>query len=129
MQMEEVLEHSFRSGTVRDMELTLLKALQWRLACVTPYSFLHLIMPPSSPASGPCTRLLLRSLQEPSLLLRFHPSIIAASAIRSSTLQLGLQQQQQEEDYYSSSDDVIISRMLLLMIRRPADYCPQTVRG
>ena len=63
------------------------------------------------------------------MLLRFHPSIIAASAIRSSTLQLGLQQQQQEEDYYSSSDDVIISRMLLLMIRRPADYCPQTVRG
>ena len=127
LQMEEVLGHSFRSATVRDMELTLLKALQWRLACVTPYSFLHLLIPPSSPASARCTRLLLRSLQEPSLLLRFHPSIIAASAIRSSTLQLGLQQQQQ--DYYSSSDDVIISRMLLLVIRRPADYCPQTVRG
>ncbi|RLM58163.1 putative cyclin-D7-1 [Panicum miliaceum] len=119
LQMEEVLGHSFRSATVRDMELTLLKALQWRLACVTPYSFLHyLIIPPSSsPAASArrCTRLLLRSLAEPSLLLRFDPSVIAASAIRCC---VGLHQQQQQ-DYSSSSD--VISRLLLLI--RPAD-CP-----
>ena len=125
MKMEEVLEHSFRSGTVRDMELTLLKALQWRLACVTPYSFLHLIMPPSSPASGPCTRLLLRSLQEPSLLLRFHPSIIAASAIR--CLQLGRLHHHLQQDY--SSGGHVSSRLLKLLMTRPsAEYCPPTVR-
>ncbi|CAO2145261.1 unnamed protein product [Urochloa humidicola] len=84
LQMEEVLSHSFRLATVRDMELTLLKALQWRLACVTPYSFLHLLLPITMMTTGCCitTRLLLCSLSEPSLLLRFDSSIIAASALR-----------------------------------------------
>ncbi|PUZ45908.1 hypothetical protein GQ55_8G262200 [Panicum hallii var. hallii] len=117
LQMEEVLGHSFRSATVRDMELTLLKALQWRLACVTPFSFLHylIIPPPSSASAARCTRLLLRSLAEPSLLLRFDPSVIAASAIRCC---VGLHHHHQQ-DYSSSSD--AISRLLLLI--RPAD-CP-----
>ncbi|RLM69640.1 putative cyclin-D7-1 [Panicum miliaceum] len=127
LQMEEVLGHSFRSATVRDMELTLLKALRWRLACVTPYSFLHyLIIPPSSsPAASArrCARLLLRSLAVPSLLLRFDPSVVAASAIRCCLLgqHHHHHHHEQQQDYYSSSD-VIISRLLLLI--RPPAGCP-----
>ncbi|CAN6226900.1 unnamed protein product [Urochloa humidicola] len=88
LQMEEVLSHSFRPATVRDMELTLLKALQWRLACVTPYSFLQLLLPITTTTTTTTTaccitsRLLLCSLMEPSLLLRFDSSVIAASALR-----------------------------------------------
>ncbi|KAL6653837.1 hypothetical protein ACP70R_008761 [Stipagrostis hirtigluma subsp. patula] len=90
LQMEEVMSHSFRSSTIRDMELTLLKALQWRLACVTPYSFLHLLLPQgcttSAATASRCTRLLLRSLSETSLL-RFDSSVIASSALRCVALQ------------------------------------------
>ena len=79
MQMEEVMSHTFLPATVLDMELTLLKVLQWSLACVTPYSFLHLLLPllmitPPPPlhtttaaaaaawTTTRCTRLLIRSL-------------------------------------------------------------------
>jgi cyclin D7, plant len=67
VQMEEVMSHSFRPATIRDMELTLLKALQWRLACVTPFSFLQLLLPLTTsctvpPAASRCTRLLIHSL-------------------------------------------------------------------
>ncbi|CAD6252581.1 unnamed protein product [Miscanthus lutarioriparius] len=79
------------------MELTLLKALQWRLACVTPYSFLHLLLPllmitPPPPlhtttaaaaaawTTTRCTRLLIRSLAEPSFI-QFDSSVIASSAL------------------------------------------------
>ncbi|KAL5205061.1 hypothetical protein ABZP36_009932 [Zizania latifolia] len=78
LQMEEVMGHSFRPSTIRDMELTLLKALQWRLACVTPFSFLLL---PTVAAASRCTALLLRSLFDPSFL-RFDASLVAASALR-----------------------------------------------
>ncbi|KAJ1277373.1 hypothetical protein BS78_05G290100 [Paspalum vaginatum] len=84
LQIEEVLRHSFLPATVRDMELTLLKALQWRLACVTPYSFLQLHLPlarTTAAAASRCTRLLIRSLAEPSLI-RFDQSVIASSALR-----------------------------------------------
>jgi cyclin D7 len=65
--MEEVISHSFLPAAVQDMELTLLKALQWRLACVTSYSFLQLLLPLTTPHSttttpSRCTRLLIRSL-------------------------------------------------------------------
>jgi hypothetical protein len=68
VQMEEVMSHSFRPATIRDMELTLLKALQWRLACVTPFSFIQLLLPQITsstvqpPAASRCTRLLIHSL-------------------------------------------------------------------
>ncbi|KAK3120762.1 hypothetical protein QOZ80_9AG0693330 [Eleusine coracana subsp. coracana] len=82
LQMEEVMSHSFRPATIRDMELTLLKALQWRIACVTPFSFLQLLLPLiTCTAASRCTRLLICSLSETSLL-RFDPSVIASSAIR-----------------------------------------------
>ncbi|CAO1943913.1 unnamed protein product [Urochloa humidicola] len=117
LQMEEVLSHSFRPATVRDMELTLLKALQWRLACVTPYSFLQLLLPTTTmttTTTACCitTRLLLCSLAEPSLLLRFDSSVIAASALRcvvANNNNLGV----------SSTD--IISRRLILRQDCPMD--------
>ncbi|XP_062198263.1 putative cyclin-D7-1 [Phragmites australis] len=89
LQMEEAMSNTFRPPSIRDMELTLLKALQWRIACVTPYSFLQLLLPLitcSTSAASRCTRLLIRSLSEPSLL-RFDSSVIAASALRSVALQ------------------------------------------
>jgi cyclin D7 len=61
MQMEGVMSHSFQASAIRDMERELLKALQWRLACVTPYSYLDLLPLPTTAASR-CTSLLLRSL-------------------------------------------------------------------
>ncbi|VAH92393.1 putative cyclin-D7-1 [Triticum dicoccoides] len=83
LQMEEVTSHSFRASTIRDMELTLLKALQWRLSCVTPYSYLDLLPLPTTAAANRsrCIRLLLRSLSEPSFL-RFDASVVAAAALR-----------------------------------------------
>ncbi|XP_062182210.1 putative cyclin-D7-1 [Phragmites australis] len=90
LQMEEAMSNSFRPSTIRDMELTLLKALQWRLACVTPYSFLQLLLPltrsTAAAAASRCTRLLVASLSEPSLL-RFDSSVIASSALRCVALQ------------------------------------------
>ncbi|KAL5666787.1 hypothetical protein ACJX0J_019008, partial [Zea mays] len=89
LQMEEVMSHSFLPATVRDMELTLLKALQWRLACVTPYSFLLPLLntPPHTAAwTSRCTRLLIRSLAEP-LFIQFDASVIASSALRCVALQ------------------------------------------
>jgi cyclin D7 len=105
MQLEEVLGHSFRPATVRDMEVTLLKALQWRLACVTPYSFLQLLLRHTTTAAATtaarrATRLLVRSLAEPSLLLRFDPSVVAASALR-----LCVNHQQQDHELHS--DDIV----------------------
>ncbi|RCV39790.1 hypothetical protein SETIT_8G251100v2 [Setaria italica] len=108
LQMEEVLGHWFRAATVRDMELALLKALQWRLACVTPYSFLQLIITTATTARC-ATRLLIRSLAEPSLLLRFDPSVIAASALRCVN--------QLEQDRHQLLHGDIISRLV-----RP--HCP-----
>uniref|UniRef100_A0A0E0MIF1 Cyclin-like domain-containing protein n=1 Tax=Oryza punctata TaxID=4537 RepID=A0A0E0MIF1_ORYPU len=73
LQMEEAMGHWFRASTIRDMELTLLKALRWRLACVTPFSFLPAI-------TATASLLLLRSLLDPSFL-RFDASLLAASAL------------------------------------------------
>ncbi|CAM0874249.1 unnamed protein product [Alopecurus aequalis] len=88
LQMEEVMSHSFRASTIRDMELTLLKTLQWRLACVTPYSYLDILPTTTVAAShrSRCSRLLLRSLSEASFL-RFDASVVAAAALRCMALQ------------------------------------------
>ncbi|XP_015697924.1 putative cyclin-D7-1 [Oryza brachyantha] len=77
LQMEEAMGHSFRPSTVGDMELTLLKALRWRLACVTPFSFL---LPAAATAAAAASHILLRSLLDPSFL-RFDASLLAASAL------------------------------------------------
>ncbi|KAM0860542.1 hypothetical protein ACQ4PT_046471 [Festuca glaucescens] len=79
LQLEEVMSHSFRASAIGDMELALLKALQWRLACITPYSYLDLLSLPTTASN--CTSLLLRSLSDPSFL-RFDASVLAAAALR-----------------------------------------------
>uniref|UniRef100_A0A0D9XVS2 Cyclin-like domain-containing protein n=1 Tax=Leersia perrieri TaxID=77586 RepID=A0A0D9XVS2_9ORYZ len=88
LQMEEVMGHSFRASTIRDMEITLLKALQWRLACVTPFSFLLLLF---SKYIANASRLLLCSLLDPSFL-RFDASLLAASALLTCSTTAPLQQ-------------------------------------
>ena len=40
----EDLEHSFRSSTIQQMELTLLEAIGWRLGSTTAYSYVELLM-------------------------------------------------------------------------------------
>jgi hypothetical protein len=55
VQREQVMSHSFRPATIRDMELTLLKTLQWHLACVTPFSFLQLLLPLITSCTVPAT--------------------------------------------------------------------------
>lgn len=62
-QMED-LEHTFKPSTIQEMELMVLKALDWRLACVTAFSFANLMLGPtgSGPMNDKVTRLLLRSL-------------------------------------------------------------------
>jgi hypothetical protein len=40
----EDLGHSFESTTIQWMELTLLKALEWRLGSTTAYSYIELLM-------------------------------------------------------------------------------------
>jgi len=37
----EDLDHSFQSSLIQRMELTLLKALGWRLGSITPYSYVE----------------------------------------------------------------------------------------
>uniref|UniRef100_A0ACD6A361 Uncharacterized protein n=1 Tax=Avena sativa TaxID=4498 RepID=A0ACD6A361_AVESA len=80
LQMEEVMSHSFQASAIRDVELALLKALQWRLACVTPQSYIDLL-PTAAATTAAASRLLLRSLSEPSFL-RFDASVVAAAALR-----------------------------------------------
>lgn len=36
------MEHSFEPSTIQKMELTILHALDWRLACTTAYSYLEM---------------------------------------------------------------------------------------
>lgn len=37
------LDHTFESGLIERMELTVLKALDWRLICTTPFSYVELM--------------------------------------------------------------------------------------
>lgn len=64
----EEMEHRFQASTTQDMELMILKALDWRLSCVTPFSYVDLLLPLSrqhteETTSADCvTHLLLLSL-------------------------------------------------------------------
>ncbi|KAG1337843.1 putative cyclin-D7-1 [Cocos nucifera] len=61
--MTKDLDHCFQPSTVQQMELTVLKTLDWRLSCVTPYSYVHLLTwPTHSSLSARVTHLLLRAL-------------------------------------------------------------------
>ncbi|OAY68121.1 putative cyclin-D7-1 [Ananas comosus] len=83
----EEMEHRFQASTTQDMELMILKALDWRLSCVTPFSYVDLLLPLSrqhteGTTSADCvTRLLLLSLLGTSLL-QFGAFVVSASAFR-----------------------------------------------
>ncbi|URE11980.1 Cyclin, N-terminal domain [Musa troglodytarum] len=84
LQMEE-LGHSFEARTIQQMELTVLKTLDWRLACITPYTYVEVFTWGSSHVHSPyiprTIELLLCALVD-SRFLRFHPSTVAASALQ-----------------------------------------------
>ncbi|CAL9098172.1 unnamed protein product [Musa textilis] len=42
LQMEDP-SHSFAASTIQEMELTILERLDWRLACITPYSYVQVL--------------------------------------------------------------------------------------
>ncbi|XP_062167067.1 putative cyclin-D7-1 [Alnus glutinosa] len=86
IQMED-LGHSFESNTIQWMELTLLKALGWRLSSTTAYSYMELLIcsidslkPLQEDITTRVTKLLLAAISD-SRLLEFRPSVVAVSAL------------------------------------------------
>ncbi|KAJ0028699.1 hypothetical protein Pint_35385 [Pistacia integerrima] len=88
IQLED-LEHWFESSTIRRMELTLLQTLGWHLGCVTPYSYVELLLSNvdsleyhlHNQLTTRFTQLLLGAMLD-FKLLEFRPSLIAVSALR-----------------------------------------------
>ncbi|XP_058111111.1 putative cyclin-D7-1 [Magnolia sinica] len=85
----EDLDHSFLPDAIQRMEITVLKALGWRLTCVTAYSYVdlmtwHLHSLPRHihvALTERMTELLLGALSDPKFI-EFRPSTVAASALR-----------------------------------------------
>ncbi|KAJ4760854.1 CYCLIN D4 [Rhynchospora pubera] len=86
LQMEDQ-EHTFKPSTIQEMELMVLKALDWRLSCINVFSFVSLMLGPnrSGPLNDKLTLLLLHSLLDP-LMIKFKASIVASSAIKCATM-------------------------------------------
>ncbi|CAL9119009.1 unnamed protein product [Musa acuminata var. zebrina] len=84
LQMED-LSHSFAASTIQEMELMVLERLDWRLACITPLSYVEVLTWGSEHTRTPCIartiELLLCALSE-SEFLRFDPSSVAVSALK-----------------------------------------------
>ncbi|KAF8402953.1 hypothetical protein HHK36_011046 [Tetracentron sinense] len=93
-QMED-LQYSFQPSTIQRMELTLLKALGWRLACITAYSYVELLtyhlnslQPHLNEAIiSRATELLLGAISD-SKFLAFRQCTLAVSALRCSLEEL-----------------------------------------
>ncbi|KAK3226334.1 hypothetical protein Dsin_006196 [Dipteronia sinensis] len=87
IQMDD-LDYSFQSNTIKRMELTLLHALGWRLACVTTYSYVELLISNLDSIDSQLfdelttrvTKLLLGSMLDIKLL-KYRPSVVAVSAL------------------------------------------------
>ncbi|OMO66368.1 hypothetical protein CCACVL1_21194 [Corchorus capsularis] len=89
LQMED-LDHSFQSSTIQQMELMLLKALNWRLGSTTVYSYIELITSNNiihlkcnhqkDQLINQVTKILLRAILD-SKLVHYPPSIVAISAL------------------------------------------------
>ncbi|XP_072997923.1 putative cyclin-D7-1 [Typha latifolia] len=75
------LDHSFVVSSIMEMELTVVKALDWRLCCVTPHSYVDLLHLRNTGTARATNLLLLHALLDPSLL-RFNASTVATSALR-----------------------------------------------
>ncbi|XP_020274853.1 putative cyclin-D7-1 isoform X2 [Asparagus officinalis] len=78
------LEHTYQSSTIVRMELTILKALDWRLICVTPYSYIDLFtscLPSHDSLHTRTVEILYRALLEIKFV-ECNASVIAVSALR-----------------------------------------------
>ncbi|CAL9057707.1 unnamed protein product [Musa banksii] len=53
LQMED-LSHSFAASTIQEMELMVLERLDWRLACITPLSYVEVLTWGSEHTRTPC---------------------------------------------------------------------------
>ncbi|KAL2481568.1 putative cyclin-D7-1 [Abeliophyllum distichum] len=85
----EGLDHSFSSSQIQRMELTLLKALGWRMDSPTPYSYIELLICTIDTLNktlvdnltARVSQLLLNTLLD-SKFLEFRPCVVAMSAVR-----------------------------------------------
>ncbi|KAI3958516.1 hypothetical protein MKW92_000605, partial [Papaver armeniacum] len=91
-ELQDDLNHSFQPSIFQDMELTVLKALGWRLSCVTAYSYLDLLMHQASLLLQPDLHCVITSRVTDVVLgtlsdfkfSEFRPSTIVLSAIKCS---------------------------------------------
>ncbi|KAI9152807.1 hypothetical protein LWI28_001509 [Acer negundo] len=87
IQMDD-LDYSFQSNTIKRMELALLQTLGWRLACITTYSYVELLISNLDSTNSQLldeltsrvTKLLLGSMLDVKLL-KYRPSVVAVSAL------------------------------------------------
>ncbi|XP_042446164.1 putative cyclin-D7-1 [Zingiber officinale] len=80
LQMED-LDHSFESITIQQMELTVLRKLDWRLSSITPYSYVEALTWGSDRVRTRVVELLVGALSD-SRFLQFNASNVAASALK-----------------------------------------------
>ncbi|WOL14987.1 hypothetical protein Cni_G23768 [Canna indica] len=84
LQMED-LDRSFQGITIQQMELTVLKMLDWRLACITPYTYVEVFtwgLDHGRTLSITCVIELLLSALLDCRFLVYNPSNLAASALK-----------------------------------------------
>ncbi|XP_042435538.1 putative cyclin-D7-1 [Zingiber officinale] len=75
------LARSFEPTTIQQMELTVLKRLDWRLACVTPYTYLEAVAWDSQLHRACAVELLVAALLD-ARFLGFNASSVAVSALK-----------------------------------------------
>ncbi|KAH6806224.1 hypothetical protein C2S51_031055 [Perilla frutescens var. frutescens] len=84
-EFQEDLENSFSPNLIQRMELTVLKALDWRVDSTTPFSYIHLLTPTNKTLveelTQRVTQLLVVSLLDPKLL-EFQQCVVAIAAVR-----------------------------------------------
>ncbi|XP_074577424.1 putative cyclin-D7-1 [Curcuma longa] len=80
LQMDD-LDHSFESITIQQMELTVLRKLDWRLSSITPYSYVEAMTWGSDRVRARVVELLVGALLD-SRFLQFNASEVATSALK-----------------------------------------------
>ncbi|KAG6475058.1 hypothetical protein ZIOFF_064275 [Zingiber officinale] len=80
LQMDD-LARSFEPTTIQQMELTVLKRLDWRLACVTPYTYLEAVAWDSQLHRACAVELLVAALLD-ARFIGFNASSVAVSALK-----------------------------------------------
>ncbi|XXG66312.1 hypothetical protein AAC387_Pa05g3820 [Persea americana] len=85
------LDHSFQPSEIQEMELKVMKALGWRLSCITAYSYVDLLTWNLGSLhvglSALVTELLVATLLDPKFIT-FRPCTVAVAALRCSLEEL-----------------------------------------